>query len=475
MLDGQCSRSRCQSNPAGICWGGTGSGAFSAESFSVSSRSDCENYVSSMLSASSMGGRRLEDAGEPTRNESNSSHSHRALQSRGRGADSMRNRQSGSSTRDFLCACALIKCVLCCIAAWRRGAIDVFNAIRDCSHRRAQDADALTANEALHALHRLRGGETSLKQLDHDLDVVLPASQNTSRRALQSCQCGRCISQCRCGNADSSSACQSCCGGGGSSSGGGGGGGGGANSCRYAHDGECDDGSQGGTQYCSRGTDSADCSGSSGGSCPAHSSPNSNGGCSCDSGYSVNSDRSGCEASSGGACRYANDGECDDGSQGGTQYCARGTDAADCSGSGRSCPAHSSPSSSGGVRCTVLFIYLGVSIANLKRHPRCSAHATVVTTSTVRETPVKPAAAAQRTRPRVRVAVAPATVATASTATAVAAKPAPAEPVGTRTTASAMMEARAERSTAHAAPTQPTAVAAAPAGASSVQMRCVTV
>ena len=70
-----------------------------------------------------------------------------------------------------------------------------------------------------------------------------------------------------------------------------------------------------------------------GSGCPAHSSPSSSGGCSCDSGYSVNSDRSGCEASSGGACRYANDGECDDGSQGGTQYCARGTDAADCGGS----------------------------------------------------------------------------------------------------------------------------------------------
>merc|ERR1719181_1672245 len=30
------------------------------------------------------------------------------------------------------------------------------------------------------------------------------------------------------------------------------------------------------------------------------------------------------------SCKYANDGECDDGSQGGTQYCATGSDATDC-------------------------------------------------------------------------------------------------------------------------------------------------
>ena len=34
--------------------------------------------------------------------------------------------------------------------------------------------------------------------------------------SAQSCECGRCLSQCRCGNADSSSSCQSCCGGSGS-------------------------------------------------------------------------------------------------------------------------------------------------------------------------------------------------------------------------------------------------------------------
>lgn len=34
------------------------------------------------------------------------------------------------------------------------------------------------------------------------------------------------------------------------------------------------------------------------------------------------------------SCRYANDGECDDGSTGGTQYCTRGTDANDCASGG---------------------------------------------------------------------------------------------------------------------------------------------
>jgi hypothetical protein len=43
------------------------------------------------------------------------------------------------------------------------------------------------------------------------------------------------------------------------------GGGGGSNICRYAHDNQCDDGSQGGTQYCDVGTDAADCGGGGGG------------------------------------------------------------------------------------------------------------------------------------------------------------------------------------------------------------------
>ena len=91
MLDGQCSRSRCQQNPAGICWGGTGSGAFSAEQFEVSSQSDCTGYVSAMLQASPMGGRRrsLADAEGNTTNTT----ARRALQSRG-SADNMRNRRN---------------------------------------------------------------------------------------------------------------------------------------------------------------------------------------------------------------------------------------------------------------------------------------------------------------------------------------------------------------------------------------------
>jgi hypothetical protein len=46
----------------------------------------------------------------------------------------------------------------------------------------------------------------------------------------------------------------------------------------------------------------------------------------------VNSAGNGCEAASSGgnSCRYAYDGECDDGSQGGSRYCDRGTDEADC-------------------------------------------------------------------------------------------------------------------------------------------------
>ena len=94
MVDGLCSTSPCQSNPSGICWGGTGSGAFSAESFSVSSRSNCEGYVSAMKQASPMGGRRLQlNNASETQNNTNSTN-HRALQSTG-SADSMRNRAHG--------------------------------------------------------------------------------------------------------------------------------------------------------------------------------------------------------------------------------------------------------------------------------------------------------------------------------------------------------------------------------------------
>lgn len=73
----------------------------------------------------------------------------------------------------------------------------------------------------------------------------------------------------------------------------------GENSCRYANDGECDDGSQGGTQYCAVGTDTNDCT------APV---------------ATKGSD----------TCRYAFDHECDDGSQGGAQYCDADTDTTDC-------------------------------------------------------------------------------------------------------------------------------------------------
>jgi hypothetical protein len=70
----------------------------------------------------------------------------------------------------------------------------------------------------------------------------------------------------------------------GESSSSGGGGGGGNDSCRYAHDGECDE-----PNYCSSGTDCSDC----------HS----------------------CSSSSSGddSCRYSHDGECDV-----PQFCSRG-------------------------------------------------------------------------------------------------------------------------------------------------------
>ena len=74
----------------------------------------------------------------------------------------------------------------------------------------------------------------------------------------------------------------------------------GPNSCKYANDGECDDGSQGGTQYCAAGTDTNDCAAA----------------------------KTAVRGSD--TCRYAFDHECDDGSQGGAKYCDTGTDATDC-------------------------------------------------------------------------------------------------------------------------------------------------
>eukprot|EP01045_Picozoa_sp_COSAG04_P017856 COSAG04_NODE_1612_length_6166_cov_1.761661_2_plen_369_part_00 len=138
MLDGHCSTSRCQQNPAGICWGGTGSGAFAAEQFSVSSRSDCQGYVDAMLQASPMGGRRaLADAEGNTTNTT----TRRALQTTG-SADSMRNRKN----------------------AWIQGATSVLRSVVDCAgHRRAQgDETVLTTAEALEAFH---GGSSSRRRL----------------------------------------------------------------------------------------------------------------------------------------------------------------------------------------------------------------------------------------------------------------------------------------------------------------------
>ena len=75
-----------------------------------------------------------------------------------------------------------------------------------------------------------------------------------------------------------------------------------SNTCRYAYDGDCDDGGRGSRySYCSLGTDTADCGPRS----PLHGDSNT--------------------------CRYANDGECDDGGSGSHHsYCSLGTDTADC-------------------------------------------------------------------------------------------------------------------------------------------------
>ena len=120
----------------------------------------------------------------------------------------------------------------------------------------------------------------------------------------------------------------------------------GSNSCRYARDGECDDGSTGGTVYCNRGTDAEDCSSGTGGATSDHSNS-----CEyahdneCDDGSigdtaycTCGTDADDCAASvSSNSCEYAHDNECDDGSTGGTRYCTCGTDADDCgSGTGGS-------------------------------------------------------------------------------------------------------------------------------------------
>jgi len=175
MLDGFCSSSRCSNNPAGICWSGTGSGAFAAESFSVSSLSDCQDYASSML------------YGHTRR---------RALQASGGrsgiSANSFRNRQQ----------------------AWVQGAHDILRALSSCAgaHRRTQDEPNIT--------RPLTGGQLSAIMEMHlagkvalDVDVETsnlfkPATHGTSqaivqsnRRHLLDCvdshECNQCITDAR--------------------------------------------------------------------------------------------------------------------------------------------------------------------------------------------------------------------------------------------------------------------------------------
>jgi|GEM_PF-5978052 hypothetical protein len=78
--------------------------------------------------------------------------------------------------------------------------------------------------------------------------------------------------------------------------------------CRWAHDGVCDDGGEGAAySVCERGTDCADCGARSPMAAPVP-------------------DAARCDDS----CSWAHDGVCDDGSQGGAAYCDLGTDCTDC-------------------------------------------------------------------------------------------------------------------------------------------------
>jgi hypothetical protein len=100
---------------------------------------------------------------------------------------------------------------------------------------------------------------------------------------------------------------------------------GGSNTCQYAYDRECDDGSTGEQQYCAAGTDDADCSNT----CRFAYDRE------CDDGSTGNQQY--CAAGTddddcSNTCQHAYDGECDDGSMGGQQYCATGTDTSDCDG-----------------------------------------------------------------------------------------------------------------------------------------------
>ena len=88
-----------------------------------------------------------------------------------------------------------------------------------------------------------------------------------------------------------------------------------ADSCEFAHDGECDEPGKG-TGLCSAGTDTADCS-AAGGTPNRSSAPSSGSG---DSG-----------AAAPAACPFTKDGDCDEPGKG-TGLCAAGTDVDDCRG-----------------------------------------------------------------------------------------------------------------------------------------------
>ena len=102
------------------------------------------------------------------------------------------------------------------------------------------------------------------------------------------------------------------------------------NSCIWAGDGACDDGSLGGQVFCAPGTDTADCS--------AGGDPGGSGG-----------------GNGNGRCPWTDDGECDDGSQGGVMYCATGTDVNDCASGGRRALQQAQDVAPGGERTALQF------------------------------------------------------------------------------------------------------------------------
>jgi len=132
-------------------------------------------------------------------------------------------------------------------------------------------------------------------------------------------------------------------------------------SCEYANDNECDEARFGGGDFCAEGTDTTDCrqlsAGLSDDSCEYAKDaecdePRFGGTGACVDGSDA-TDCAGQTANTGtdraaldrlldlvpadlranlgdDSCAYSNDGECDDGTFGGTSFCAAGTDATDC-------------------------------------------------------------------------------------------------------------------------------------------------